>query len=212
MCLVMPHSRYVYRTNLDNPRSTQDRQTDRHTQTVTDLHLRQSRCHTAHSQCRCRLSSLFLFRPPSVNKHVVAVSYSQLLCASGLCRSERCQFTDQRPAIHRFNSVRFAVRTHATGLERNVRPALYRTPTPPAASCYSHFRLYQFIYLFIYFYLYIYLYIYLSIYIFIYIFIYLYIYLYISIYIFIYIFLSTELRLLNQHTGNFPVLWTVRRI
>jgi len=79
--------------------------------------------------------TLFLFRPSSVNKHLVAVSYSQLLCASGFCRSERCQFTDQRDL--RCNAVipvRSAVLTHTTGLERNVRPSgavqtsLYRLP------------------------------------------------------------------------------------
>lgn len=114
---------------------------------VTDLHLPQSGCHNAHSQCSCYASSPFscFVLPSCVNKHLVAISYSQLLCACGLCRSERCQFTDQRPAIQCTNSVRSAVRTHATGLERNVRQWVRRcTDSAVSYTCivtssYSHF-------------------------------------------------------------------------
>ena len=71
------------------------------------------------------LFTLLLFRPSSVNKHLVAVSYSQLLCASGFCRSERCQFTDQRPAMHCGNSrpIRCPYSYDWTQREMSVRPA-----------------------------------------------------------------------------------------
>jgi hypothetical protein len=115
----MTHILYVYRTNLNKPCNTQ-----RQPQTCScrGPHV------TTHSQCSCCDSSIFLVSPfPQFNKHLVAVCYSQLLCASGLCRSERCQFTDQRPAIDCGNSARFAVPYSCDWTRTkcpSVRPAL----------------------------------------------------------------------------------------